>query len=148
MKLKSNPIQQSIETYLIHFTFLILFSTRGGMYLYSFAIINLLTALSNLLPARGYDGYRIMYSTLALLSNAERSARFMHAISLFFSAFVVFLSLGLIMIFDSGYWIFVIFFISLIGELTKRQKHINRENNWAFGSIREYLRVFPKKFAG
>ena len=114
---------------LLLFTFLILFSTRGGVYLYSFAIINLLTALSNLLPARGYDGYRIMYSTLALLSNAERSARFMHTISLFFSAFVVFLSLGLIMIFDSGYWIFVIFFISLIGELTKRQKHINRENN-------------------
>ena len=43
----------------------IIFIFTGGGYLSAFALVNLFTALSNLLPIRGYDGYRI---AVALIS--------------------------------------------------------------------------------
>lgn len=89
-----------------------------------FSTVNLLTALSNLLPIKGHDGYRAIENVLLLYSeNHERARSALSAFSFFFTALLMFLSLFLMLKLGEGYWIFVIFFSSFIGELTKTVKY-------------------------
>ena len=85
-------------------------------------LINLLTAISNLLPVRGYDGYRILTSVIAI-SGAERFlGRLPDVLSFATAMSAVLLSLYFIYAFDAGYWIFGVFFIFLLGEVKKSIK--------------------------
>ena len=77
---------------------------------------NLLTAISNLLPVRGYDGYKILRDT-AMLAGSERGVRLTDVLSFATASAAVLLSLYAIYALDAGYWIFGVFFIFLLGEV-------------------------------
>lgn len=83
--------------------------------------INLLTAISNLLPVKGYDGYRVI-SSLILLRGSPYALRILNAISFLLAAVIVLLSLYTIYFFDAGYWIFGVFFIFLLTEVKNSLK--------------------------
>ena len=81
-----------------------------------FSFINFLTALSNLLPIRSYDGYKI----LCAISDSRNFAPGRHILdicSLLFAAAALFVSLYAIDRLDAGYWIFGVFFIFLLKEI-------------------------------
>ena len=82
-----------------------------------FAVINLATAISNLLPLPEYDGYKIMSDIISLTLGTEMCDKIMPHITLSISASVVFLSLFMILIFNGGYWIFTIFFIVFLRQI-------------------------------
>ena len=79
--------------------------------------VNIFTALSNLLPIKGYDGYGALRATIKKheLPNKFSSALSITSSSLVF-AFCI-LSLYLIDRYNGGYWIFGVFFVSMIKEL-------------------------------
>lgn len=104
---------------LLLFLLSIPFSTDGG-YLSLFGILNLFTALSNLLPLYGYDGYRILHSAIAMRKTSECADTALYAFSFLLSAVLTFFSLFFILKRGEGYWIFGIFFASLTGNIFKR----------------------------
>ena len=98
---------------------LLLFSKSD--YLSSFALINLMTAASNLLPIENYDGYKALYATVSLASKREDlAAHVLPKLSFLFSVLICFTSLYLMLAFGEGYWIFAIFLSSLISFMEKR----------------------------
>ena len=88
-----------------------------------FALINLITAISNLLPMKDFDGYRIISASLSVFGGADISDKIMPHVTVFFSSLLVFFSLFMIMVSNGGYWIFFIFFVVLIKEILFLQKH-------------------------
>ena len=83
-----------------------------------FSLFNLATAFSNLLPIEGYDGYRMLRAYL------EDKGRFtlVKALERFSSALIFFLCLFSLYLIDrlgGGYWIFAVFFISMIKSISK-----------------------------
>ena len=85
-----------------------------GAPLRPFALINLATALSNLLPIKGYDGYGILRTIIAKRDSSgdlERALSFLSTALIF--TFCI-LSLYLINRLGGGYWIFFIFFFSML----------------------------------
>ena len=111
--LAAGPLM-NLATYLI----LLPFSCTGG-YLYLFSIINAATGLSNLLPAEGYDGYGILKE---LLEWHGRSTLILDRISFMISVFFTFFSLYMIGRYGTGYWIFCVFFLSLLLKMNKMIK--------------------------
>ena len=85
-------------------------------------LISILTAISNLLPVRGYDGYRILESAIALSGASRFLGRLPDILSFCTVVAAVLLSLYFIYTFDAGYWIFGVFFIFLIREVKKTLK--------------------------
>ena len=85
-------------------------------------LINLLTAVSNLLPVRGYDGYRILTAVIAVSGTERFLGRVPDVLSFVTAVVAVLLSLYFIYVFDAGYWIFGVFFIFLLGEVKKSLK--------------------------
>lgn len=81
------------------------------------AAVNLVTALSNLLPIRGYDGYGILRTALEWKGKSTRPLILLDRISsaLIFSLSV--LSLYFIDRYGGGYWIFAVFFIAMINQI-------------------------------
>jgi len=84
--------------------------------------ISLLTALSNLLPVKGYDGYRILSALIALTGTEGILGRLPGILSFAIATAAVLLSLYAIYAFDAGYWIFGVFFIFLLGEVKNSLK--------------------------
>ena len=104
----------------VNILFSILFFNKND-YLSSFALINLMTATSNLLPIENYDGYRALYATVSLASKKEDlAARVLPKLSFVFSALICFISLYMMLTLGEGYWIFAIFLSSLISFIEKR----------------------------
>ena len=118
--------------------FLLLIPTKNS-YIRDFAIINCLTALSNLLPIEGYDGYRILNCSVTAVG-FKHSLVLCRALSFALSSIACFLALFLMLRYDSGYWIYFIFLISIIkamksnARLFERKREISRD----FKSIREH----------
>lgn len=81
------------------------------------AIVNLVTALSNLIPIRGYDGYGAIRAAIKKRGVHDGALKILATVSsaLIFT-FCVF-SLYLIDRYSGGYWIFAVFFVSMIKEL-------------------------------
>ena len=104
---------------LLLFFVLCLFGFSGSEYLLTFAYINLATALSNLLPIEGYDGYVALYEFFAFREKQFILSLLYHT-SFILTAFLCLLSLCLIDKFGQGYWFFVIFFISFLSKVKKR----------------------------
>lgn len=93
-----------------------------------FSVINLATAISNLLPLTDYDGYKIISDMLSLICDHEKSRKIMQNLTLGFSALAVFLSLFLILKLDGGYWLFFVFFTLLVREIFVFQKDTKNED--------------------
>ena len=95
-------------------------------YIRIFSYLNLATAISNLIPADGHDGYAIIKKILEYRGLSERP---LNAVSMTVTIIFTFISLYLILKYASGYWIFGIFFITLLSKISKSVKFsIFREN--------------------
>ena len=98
--------------------FLITFPFRDALYGYIGALgfINLITGLSNLMPFEGYDGYGALCEALRCIGREEMIDR-LEILSFVLSILVTFLSLYLIERFGEGYWIFGLFFFTVLSKL-------------------------------
>lgn len=93
-----------------------------GDYIRLFCLLNVATALSNLLPIEGYDGYGILHSVASYFGKEDSFVRIFSVISLSLTSLLCFLSLYMMERFDAGYWIFAVFILSLISKLKNRLK--------------------------
>ena len=98
------------------------FASKLQGYIGIFGFVNLATAISNLIPVEGYDGYGILAQVLAS-KNCTSGLNFLDISSFMISVFATFVSLYLIDKADSGYWIFAIFFAMMISKLKKYGKY-------------------------
>lgn len=112
---------------ILSFLFFYLLSLIFGMYFRIFAIINLLTALSNLIPVEGYDGYKIINTARLLKNHTADGSPALRCLSFASVCVMTFLSLYFIMKVGDGYWVFAIFFISLIVSIF-RSKNIKKRD--------------------
>jgi Zn-dependent protease len=87
-----------------------------GYFAIIFSILNYATALSNLLPIEGYDGYGILRCFLAL-KGYDDAQRILPIISFITILVLSIFSLYFIDRFGEGYWIFFVFSASLIKKL-------------------------------
>lgn len=90
-----------------------------------FAVINAATCISNLLPIKGYDGYKIAVSLTRLFTSSDTPVRVIDGFSYFLITMLCFISLYLIGKVGEGFWIFFVFFSSL---LSCTAKSIPRDN--------------------
>lgn len=95
-------------------TAILLFSSSDTQLL--FPLVNVFTALTNLIPVRSYDGYKIL-AAIAEHSECRALSRALDVCSLLFASAVLLLSLYAIDRLDAGYWIFGVFFIFLLREI-------------------------------
>jgi Zn-dependent protease len=85
-------------------------------YLSSFGELNLITALSNLMPIEGYDGYGIISSILERYEIAP-GVRLLKIASFLICIAAVFLSLYLLSRYNFGYWIFGLYFSIILAKI-------------------------------
>ena len=83
------------------------------------AIINLATAISNLLPIEGYDGYGALVAAMNRGDVREEAMRRLYLVSCTLIVLLCIISLYFIDRQGEGYWIFIIFFISMIKCISK-----------------------------
>lgn len=96
----------------------IFFSESG--YFPLFSAINVMTAVSNLLPVSGYDGYRFAECLILEYSKkTERGLIILDSVSFVFTTVLMFLSLYLILKIGEAYWIFAVLFVSFLHRLKK-----------------------------
>ncbi len=93
-----------------------LFKFANGYFL-MLGVINMLTAISNLLPLEGYDGYRILHALISYRYNETMANKFLSPLSFFFVCTLTFLSLYLIGKIGQGYFIFFVLFIALLSKI-------------------------------
>ena len=91
----------------------------------TFVIINFATAISNLLPRDGYDGYRLIYSFIGYLNLGHRGYTILEIISFLCTATLCIFSMFLVYTFGNGYWFMAIFLLAMISKLEKWQKYEN-----------------------
>ncbi len=96
----------------------VLFFGHSNGYAELFAAVNFTTALSNLLPIEGYDGYKIIYCIFSKTGSAFLYDA-LYGFSYLLIVFLAFLSLYLMLKIGSGYWIFALFLIALIKNTGK-----------------------------
>ena len=101
---------------ILTFVLSLLLWKRLGNFFLIFATINLATGLSNLLPIRGYDGYGILRTFIEKQELGYRALKALGWISSFLIFALCILSLYLIDRYGGGYWIFAVFFVSMIKE--------------------------------
>jgi Zn-dependent protease len=89
----------------------------GNGYLHGFASVNLLTTLSSLLPAEGYDGYGIL-RTLAEHRGGEM-LRALDTLSFIVTSTLTVISLYLLCFSSSALWSFGLFFWLTLKEMKK-----------------------------
>ena len=99
--------------------FIILLPFFTSEYLSLFAFLNLLSALTNLLPMRGTDGGRIVHAILSERLCRESADRIIGHLTLAISSTLTFISLSLLMLLGEGWWIFAFFFAVMLGEILK-----------------------------
>ena len=107
---------------LLLFLLTIPLSSALSGYLCIFGYINLATGISNLLPLEGYDGYNALHTFFrargknVLITNLE-------TFSFIFSVLMTFIALYLIDRFGEGYWIFGLFFFTVLSKLINFGKY-------------------------
>ena len=95
-------------------------------YLMLFALINIFSGVSNLLPLDGYDGFNILVWIFEE-HGKYRYIRILRSFSFIISVLLTFISLYLVYILNTGYWIFLLFFVSMMNNIAKKTNvyHIN-----------------------
>ena len=101
--------------------------TRVNNYIITLAAINLLTAVSNLIPIRGFDGQRILTGLLASRVSAVVIDTVTRGLTVGISAAVALLSLIFMMRVGEGYWIFAVFFAILCKEILGNRRRTKNE---------------------
>ena len=99
-----------------------------GDYANLFIILNVATAVSNLFPIDGYDGYRIMELLIQYLSFDYRAFRALEIFSFLFIFAMCILSLFLVYTFGNGYWAMGIFLFATIKKLQKWQNYRTKDD--------------------
>ena len=99
-------------------------SGSASGYFSLFGYINLMTALSNLLPVEGYDGYGIVRKILEA-RESERGLAVLEVISFTVSVILTVLSLWLLLKYGEGYWIFGLFFVTAMSKILNLGKYDN-----------------------
>ena len=99
--------------------FLVALPFFNSPYAKEFAFINMLSALSNLLPVESYDGYRIIEILCAFHSDAAVTVKILRCISFVFVFAIIMFSLFLMAKLNTGYWIYFIFLFSLLRMLKR-----------------------------
>ena len=107
---------------IICFVICLLFSDHLFGYLRLFGYVSLATGISNLLPVEGYDGYGALNELFRSLERDDLS-RSLETFSFVFSVCLIFLSLYLIDRFSEGYWIFGLFFVTVVSKLATFGKY-------------------------
>ena len=89
-------------------------------YLILFAIINIICGVSNLLPLESYDGFNVL---LWMLESREKYAciRLLYSFSFLISVLLTFGSLYLVYVFNTGYWLFLAFFVSMMNNINPKR---------------------------
>jgi len=96
------------------------FIPETGSALEGFAAVNLATALANLLPVKGQDGYGALRALIEIRTDSPLPFRILNDISFALTAFLSLFSLYLMQKCDAGYWICAIFLVSVIVEIRGR----------------------------
>ena len=110
-------------------TFLLLLPRlESNEYIFTLALISLFTAVSNLIPIRGWDGHRVLIGLLATRLSPEALDTVAHVLTLSFSAVATLISLLFMMQVGEGYWIFTVFFVILCREILGKRKSTKSEN--------------------
>jgi Zn-dependent protease len=91
----------------------------------TFVAINLATAVSNLLPIEGYDGYRLIEAAISYLDLGFKAYAVLEAVSFFLTATLCIISLFLVYTFGNGYWFMAIFLFATVSKLQKWQNYQN-----------------------
>jgi len=91
-------------------------------YILIFITLNFFTAISNLAPISGYDGYRILFCLLSARFGEERIFSVLEVISFIFSAVLCLLALFLMVFANTGYWLYFIFIAALMKSISKHAK--------------------------
>lgn len=92
---------------------------RISEYLWCFALLNLATAVSNLLPMAGHDGYGIIRTVLEMRCSPRIGFVLLRGLSVLLSALGCVFALFLLDRIGEGYVLFSIFYFSLFSELFK-----------------------------
>ncbi len=95
------------------------FLSLGSELIYTAIAINALTAISNLMPIKGYDGYKIINSLLSDSRLQRAGALVLDALSDILSILICFFSLFLMLALNTGYWSYVIFFTNMSKTVLK-----------------------------
>lgn len=108
----------------------------GGDFFLTLCYVSLCTGLCNLVPIGGYDGKRLLYILICLRWGSTVADTVCRRLSLVTSATLTLLSLYLIWRADTGYWLFGVFFASMLAHMShelkgRRRILSNREKNGA-----------------
>ena len=98
-----------------------LLSNTPESYVATFGYVNLLTAISNLLPIEGYDGYGILNKAFEVF-NLPNAVRVLLCVSFSLTVLLTFSSLYLLLTYGEGYWMFGMFFLLLVGKIREFTK--------------------------
>ena len=103
----------------------LLLAETQNEYVKLFITINIATAVSNLFPIDGYDGYRIVEMLIEYFGLGFMAYMTLEIISFVFTALFCIFSLFLVYTFGNGYWFMAIFLFATINKLQKWQNHQN-----------------------
>lgn len=84
--------------------------------------VNLATGISNLLPFEGYDGYGALCTVFSSRGN-EHLIKRLEVCSFLLSILITFAALHLIDTLGEGYWIFGLFFFTVLSKLANLAKY-------------------------
>lgn len=104
----------------VFFLLLPFFGASG--YLTTLGLVNLATALSNLLPIKGYDGYGIIREIFRM-RGCDGGVRFLDSLSFALSSLFAIVALYFMYYHDFGYWIYGVFGVIIITEMHKTLKN-------------------------
>ena len=92
-----------------------------------FSSINLMTCISNILPIKGNDGYGIIKTTLEMNGKFSCINSVLEITSLLSVISFCFFALYFMARYGTGYWIYALFFYSLVQELSKIGENVKSE---------------------
>ena len=102
-----------------------LLSRNKNDYIELFITINLATAISNLLPIDGYDGYKLLTAIIEYFDLGFLAHVILEIISFVITVLLCIFSLFLVYTFGNGYWFMSIFLIATVNKLQKWQNYRN-----------------------
>lgn len=91
-------------------------------YFAELAFLNLMTALSNLIPISGTDGYNLILFTMDNASLSRRAYMILESVSLALNIFIFLISAYIVLRIGESFWIWAIFFFSLVRNLETYRK--------------------------
>ncbi len=101
----------------------LLLNSFDNSYIYIFAVVNIITGLSNMLPIEGYDGYGALNCMLSEHLQLYTAHRIMTVLSFTFTLVLCLLSLYIINRFGESFWIFAVFLVSLLAKISNFLKN-------------------------